>query len=106
MKFEIILGAQPNFDNLGVATYYQKDEAVKIYLQDQVCTACNTCVIDDEIVMHTLEHEMMETLSNWLRFEDGETNIDPSGFDQMALKFRKKEVTHICGDVLRTCWWG
>lgn len=107
MKYEIILGAQPNFDCHAVATYYQKDKNVKIFLQDQVCTVCNTCVINEDVVMHTLEHEMVETLCNWLRFEDGEYNIDPSGFDQMALKFRKKEATHICSDgLLRNCWWG
>jgi len=106
LKFEIILGAQPNFHNASIDTYHQFDEKVNIYLQEQECEHCGLKLVDDEVIAHTLEHEMIETLSNWIRYEDREINVDPNGFDHMAIKFRKKEVTHICGAMLRTCWWG
>jgi len=76
-----------------------------IYVSGFFCSKCSADETD-VFLPHMLEHELAEILCNQIRCEDGEGKIKVDGFDQMSLKWHKKEELHFCGDTTKVMWSG
>ncbi len=98
LDIHLHLHKQPNFEQT-IVSYDQHGEYIDLYFSKLLCKVCNADLTYVERIEHCLEHEIIEVLTNLIRYQDGEpAPINHEGFDKLSLIWHKRTDTHICTD--------
>ena len=105
MDFDIIIGSLGHF-HIKLA-YDMQGDKTDIYVKTSICSSCGQEIYESgSFLLHQLEHEIVEVLTNSIRWEDGERKFDSRGFDLMCLQWHKKKGRHKCNGFMMEIYCG
>lgn len=110
MEFDLTIGSMKEFPN-SFLVYNQSflfSKKNKIFIHHLKCPDCDKKRIGHRLehILHGLEHEIVEMVSNKIRYDDGEKDFCVHGFDSMFHKCHTKIVKHICKGECTVTYYG